>query len=215
MDRDALREAVKRHRLWLDGRDPEGRADLSGSDLSGRDLSNLRLHGADLSRANLDGANLSHTGLSRARLRCASLRMAELFWCDLRFADLQHAVLTGADLSLSTLKGADLDGAILDGATLCSVDLEGANLTDVSLKGVRFDVDNPALVAAVLGPLARTDPRKASWVEWMVVRSELDWRELVERSPKDLAAWAAAELKHHVAGEDGTVPEALAALLEE
>ena len=98
MDKQQLKEILRLHALWLQGK-PEGvRADL---------------YGANLRSANLRGADLSS----------ADLRDANLYGADLRGADLRGAYLRGANLY-----GADLRDANLRGANLRDANLRGANL---------------------------------------------------------------------------------------
>ncbi len=91
-----LTAILAEHKTWLttdtdDGRADLSGADLSGADLSGADLSSANLSGADLSSANLSGADLSDTNLSGADLSSANLRGANLSGADLRGANLRGA----------------------------------------------------------------------------------------------------------------------------
>ena len=61
--KEELAEVLRKHRLWVEGKEGGERANLSRANLSR----------ADLSRANLSGANLSWANLSRADLSRANL----------------------------------------------------------------------------------------------------------------------------------------------
>ena len=52
---DELHEIIRKHNLWLQGKDGGERANLSGADLRVADLSRANLSGADLSGADLKG----------------------------------------------------------------------------------------------------------------------------------------------------------------
>jgi len=84
MDKDKLREILKKHKEYLMTGDINLRADLKGADLRSADL-----RGADLRSADLRGAKLRYADLSGADLRYADLRYTNLrdtkFWdTDLR-----------------------------------------------------------------------------------------------------------------------------------
>lgn len=59
MDKNELKEILRKHELWLDGDTKGERAYLSSANLSGADLSGADLRSADLSGADLSGAYLS------------------------------------------------------------------------------------------------------------------------------------------------------------
>ena len=89
MDKDKLREILRKHKQWLDNVPGGKRANLQYADLRG---------------VNLHAANLQHADLRDADLQYADLRGAEL-----RDADLQYADLRGAELRDADLRGANLD----------------------------------------------------------------------------------------------------------
>ena len=88
MDKTELNKILKKHKLWVTGKE-------------NGECANLR--GADLCRANLYGANLYS----------ANLRDADLRDADLCRADLCDANLCGADLCDANLRAANLCGADL------------------------------------------------------------------------------------------------------
>ena len=74
--REELEVFLRKHKLWLEGKEGGERADLQWADLqwadlSGADLSRADLRGADLQEANLRGANLDYSVLP---LWCGSLK---------------------------------------------------------------------------------------------------------------------------------------------
>lgn len=131
MTQDELKEVLKLHSRWLDGKSDGIRANLSRIDLSEIDLSEVNLSGADLRRVVLSRAVLSGAVLKKADLRKADLSWAVLNKVDLTEANLDGADLggakcieinlTGADLRRTNLSGTDLNGAILSGADLICV----------------------------------------------------------------------------------------------
>lgn len=73
MDKNELKEILRKHKLWIKGDLNGERADLRGADLRGADLGDAYLRGADLSGANLSDANLGDAYLSSADLHSADL----------------------------------------------------------------------------------------------------------------------------------------------
>jgi hypothetical protein len=145
MTPEQLKETLRLHFLWLDGK-PEGvRADLSYVNLSGADLSATNLRSANLSSVNLIATDLRGANICEANLReaylCetnlsgADLSEANLSEADLSRADLSRADLSRADLSRADLSGADLSRADLSGANLSGADLSEANLIGADLRG--------------------------------------------------------------------------------
>ena len=99
---EELNEILRKHELWLNGKDGGKRANLCG---------------ANLRRANLIGANLFIANLSGADLSEANLRGADLSGADLSGANLSGANLIEADLSEANLSGADLSEVIVSSRT--------------------------------------------------------------------------------------------------
>ena len=114
---EEIKEILAKHYIWRTTSTLEGRAHLSGADLTDANLT-----GADLRDAELSGANLSD-----ASLLSANLSDADLSGADLSSADLSRANLSGANLSGADLLSADLSGANLSGADLSSANLTGAD----------------------------------------------------------------------------------------
>jgi uncharacterized protein YjbI with pentapeptide repeats len=105
-----LTEILRKHKLWLEGKEDGERANLSYADLSDANLSGANLSCADLSDANLSGANL----------RGADLRGADLSWANLSRANLNGATLSGTDLKGTSkdlqqtdMRGKDLDFCVI------------------------------------------------------------------------------------------------------
>jgi Family of unknown function (DUF5758)/Pentapeptide repeats (8 copies) len=114
-----IEETLKKHKLWLEGKEGGVRADLSDANLSGANLSDANLSGANLSDANLSGANLSGADLYRADLSSADLSYANLSYANLSGANLSYANLSGANLSYAYLSDANLSGAKLPHFSIC------------------------------------------------------------------------------------------------
>ncbi len=86
MNKEELKNILKKHEDWIKGIDGGERADLKGADLKGADLKDADLRDADLRGANLRGADLRDADLRGANLRGANLRGT-----DLRDADLDYS----------------------------------------------------------------------------------------------------------------------------
>ena len=86
IEKESLKEILRKHKMWLENEHDGERADLSEANLRGADL-----YGADLSWADLSGAVLSGANLYGANLRGADLCGADLCGADLRRADLRGA----------------------------------------------------------------------------------------------------------------------------
>lgn len=127
---ESARQALERHRLWLEGgrqrerphfRDvPLAGADLRGARLAQADLRGLDLAGADLTDADLEGADLEGADLRGASVAAANLRRCRLTDCRLLgIRGLDSAALQDADLQgVTGLSGPELAGANLTGAKL-------------------------------------------------------------------------------------------------
>ena len=129
MNKDKLRDTLRKHEQWLNG-EPGGNP--------------AGLQGADLRYANLQGADLQYANLQDANLQGA----------DLQYADLQDADLQGADLRGVNLLNADLRGAFLDfscwplwcGSLDVKVDARIAR--QLAYHFCRLDCDDPEYQAA-------------------------------------------------------------------
>ena len=86
MDKDKLREILRKHKQWLDNVPGGNRANLQHADLLG---------------VNLQHSDLRHAALRHADLRDADLQHSDLQYADLRYANLRYANLQGADLDYS------------------------------------------------------------------------------------------------------------------
>lgn len=114
MTEKELKKILRRHQLWLEGKEGGERANLHGAILREADLRGADLRGANLRGAILYMADLYKTSLRRADLRGATLYEADLYEADLYKADLRRAGLRGVDLRGANLRGANLRGANLD-----------------------------------------------------------------------------------------------------
>ena len=97
-----LDETLRKHELWLEGKDGGKRADLGGANLCKANLRGANLCKANLRGANLCGANLCGANLSGADLSGANLSEANLYGANLRGADLCEATMEGVAISPST-----------------------------------------------------------------------------------------------------------------
>ena len=68
MEQSKLDEIIRKHDLWLNGKEDGERADLSSANLRSANLSYADLRSADLSYANLSYANLRSANLSENKL---------------------------------------------------------------------------------------------------------------------------------------------------
>jgi hypothetical protein len=118
IDKEELKEILRKHGEWLIDPNKGERANLR--------YANLRY--ANLRYADLSYADLSFTNLSSANLRYANLRYADLRYANLRYADLSFTDLSYADLSFTDLRYANLRYADLSYADLSYANLRSANL---------------------------------------------------------------------------------------
>ena len=79
MDKAKLDEILRKHDLWLNGKEDGERADLRYADLSYANLRYANLRYADLRYADLSSANLRYANLSYANLSYANLRKNKLW----------------------------------------------------------------------------------------------------------------------------------------
>lgn len=113
-----IKEILKKHQKWLDGKIGGERAVLRDVDLSRANLKGANLRNAYLFNVNLWCANLCNADLSDASLWNSNLRGAYLLGANLRNADLRNVNLREANLIKASLYNADLRGADLCGADL-------------------------------------------------------------------------------------------------
>ena len=110
-----LNEILKKHEMWLEGKEGGECADLRGTDLRGTDLEgtdlrNADLRGTDLRNADLEGTDLRGTDLEGTDLSSTYLRGADLRGANLRNANLRNANLRNANLRSTDLRNANLIG---------------------------------------------------------------------------------------------------------
>lgn len=112
-----------------------GKADLSGRDMSGADLTGLDLSGANLAGANLSGANLHGVKLIGADLTGANLVKADLTGSWIMKAKFDHANLHGA--TLQTI----ITSEAMDNIPETAASFVGADLSDTDAT-VHFSYDD-------------------------------------------------------------------------
>lgn len=119
--KEKLKEALRKHKLWLDNETGGERADLRFEELKG-----INLSGVDLRKANLFGADLQG-----ANLRGADLDETNLWLTDLRGADLRGANITAKTLfELTKMDGAKMYQQDVDKAVLTEEQRESIAITD-------------------------------------------------------------------------------------
>ena len=112
MEQSKLDEILRKHDLWLNGKEDGERADLSSANLRYADLSYADLSSADLSYANLSYANLRYADLSYANLSSANLSSANLRSANLSSANLSENKLwstTGNGINVMFLQTDEYD----------------------------------------------------------------------------------------------------------
>ena len=129
---DAIRE-------WRE-KNPDGRMDLEGADLSWLDLQAADLNGADLRSAKLIGTNLCQASLFKAKLGRVIAIGADLSRTDLTKASLGSAQLLGDYVTKpgskhTSFRELDLTGARLFGSILADAKLRNVNLSGADLSG--------------------------------------------------------------------------------
>ena len=102
MNKEELKNILKKHKDWMNGIDGGERADLESADLRCADLESADLRYANLGRADLESADLRGADLESADLRYANLGRANLGRADLRGVKLKSANLGGADIDYSS-----------------------------------------------------------------------------------------------------------------
>jgi hypothetical protein len=114
-----LIQVLERHSKWMatvlspQGGMPEGRANLSGLDLSPYDFTGVNLRGANLAGASLEGCILDFANLSGCQLNGTSFRGASLKGARLLKANISDADFRGADLSDAVVQGLDFSQSIM------------------------------------------------------------------------------------------------------
>ena len=71
MTQEELNEVLRKHNLWLEGKEGGKRADMRGLDLRGLDLRGLDMRGLDMRGVDMQGADIDY---SARPLRCGSLK---------------------------------------------------------------------------------------------------------------------------------------------
>ena len=124
MNKEELKNILKKHEDWINGIDGGKRANLIRADLRYANLKGANLKDADLRYANLKGANLED-------------------------ADLRYANLKGANLKGANLEGTDIDCSswpLWCGSLDVKVDKRIA--AQLAYHFCRLDCDDPAYIKA-------------------------------------------------------------------
>ncbi len=154
MNKEELKNILKKHKDWINGIDGGEKADLRYANLRGADLESADLRYANLGRADLESADLRYANLGRANLRGANLRGADLESADLRYANLGRANLRGANLRGVKLKSANLGGADIDYSSWplwcgsLGVKVDKRIAAQLAYHFCRLDCDDPAYIKA-------------------------------------------------------------------
>lgn len=99
MNQEELNNVIRKHKLWIEGKEGGERANLSEADLYGADLRWVCLANADLRGANLECANLEGANLYKAELQGATLYGADLRWAGLTGAKMYQHMIDEASLT--------------------------------------------------------------------------------------------------------------------
>ncbi len=91
MNKEELKNILKKHKDWINGIDGGEKADLRYANLRGADLESADLRYANLGRADLESADLRGADLGRANLRGANLRGVKLKSANLGGADIDYS----------------------------------------------------------------------------------------------------------------------------
>ncbi len=154
MNKEELKNILKKHKDWMNGIDGGERADLESADLRCADLESADLRCADLRGADLESADLRYANLGRADLESADLRGADLESADLRYANLGRANLGRADLRGVKLKSANLGGADIDYSSWplwcgsLGVKVDKRIAAQLAYHFCRLDCDDPEYIKA-------------------------------------------------------------------
>lgn len=149
-------------REWL-GKNPKGKMDASGADLTNANLSDIVMEGinfstatlvkanmsgsffrnadfsrADLTNAYLDFSNFVSCDFSHTKLVKTSMSITRVFHANLSEADLSDAELVFSSFSLSNLTAANIARSNLMGADLSGTILERTNFSSASLMAANF-----------------------------------------------------------------------------
>ena len=91
MNKEELKNILKKHEDWIKGIDGGEKADLRYANLRGADLESADLRYANLGRADLESADLRYANLGRANLGRANLRGVKLKSANLGGADIDYS----------------------------------------------------------------------------------------------------------------------------
>lgn len=114
MTQEQIDTILKKHQLWLDGKEGGECADFQYAHLQGENFrgtyiqcanfQGAHLQDADFQYAHLQGVNFRYADLQRVFFRGANLRDANFQYANLQYANIQYANFQGANF-----QGADLD----------------------------------------------------------------------------------------------------------
>ena len=124
MTREALKEILAKHKLWLEEKDGGERADMWR---------------ADMWRVDMRGANMRRANLQYADMQDVDMRGADMRRADMQDADMQEADMRGANMQRANLQYADMRHADMHGANLEGADMHGANLEGANMRGTDID----------------------------------------------------------------------------
>jgi hypothetical protein len=146
MTLERLAEILEKHKLWLNGKDSDEYADLSGTNFRDVDLSYVDLRYANLSDADLRYANLSDADLRYANLIGANLSGAKGLLSAVNFMETNFERTAEGYLAYKTFGGqyqAPLGWKIEKGAVIsenvnaCRVDICGSGINVAPLDWVK------------------------------------------------------------------------------
>ncbi len=109
MKQSILNEVLRKHDLWLNGKEGGELADLSNSDLSNSDFSNSDFSYTDLSYTRLSHTNLSNSDLSYTRLSHTNLSYTNLSYTNLSNSDLRYCGLQGTVGNMNNIKSIQVE----------------------------------------------------------------------------------------------------------
>ncbi len=178
VSQEELNELLRKHKLWLEGKEGGERLVIINYNLSGSNLRGSNLRGSDLSWSNLSESDLSGS----------NLRGSDLSWSNLSESDLSGSNLTGSDLSWSNLRGSNLRGS----------DLTGSDLRESNL-------DFSALPLWCGSLAANFDDRQLIQIAYHLVKAGLNSTNASEETKAELAKLVDFANKFHRVEECGMI----------
>ena len=99
MTQQELNEILRKHKLWLDGKEGGERANMQS---------------AHMRSANMQSANMQSAHMRSADMQCANMQRADMQCADMRYADMQCADMRYADMRYANLRNANMQRANID-----------------------------------------------------------------------------------------------------